>query len=109
MTKTKWEEYQEKTAKKQEEIRILAIEKEQAIQEDPDDGERIVEKEKVARPWDFLNPNTEYADDALASGRYEICKSCPELIKATKQCKKCGCFMAAKTKLAHATCPIGRW
>lgn len=108
MSKTKWEEYQEKTARKQEEIRMLAIEKEKAIDVEPDEVEEIVE-EKVARPWDFLNPNTEYADNALANGRYQICKACPELIKATKQCKKCGCFMAAKTKLAHASCPIGRW
>jgi hypothetical protein len=106
MSKTKWEEYQEKLAKKQEDIRLLAIEKENSIEEDIED---IVIEEKAVKPWDFLNPNTEYADDALANGRYQICKGCPELIKLTKQCKKCGCFMAAKTKLAQASCPIGRW
>ena len=61
------------------------------------------------RPWDFVNPNTEYAPEELSTSRYEICKSCPELIKLTKQCKQCGCFMAAKTKLNNAVCPIGKW
>jgi hypothetical protein len=106
MSKTKWEEYQEKLAKKQEDIRLLAKEE---VLEYANDDQVITEKEKVARPWDFLNPNTEYVDQDLANGRYEICKGCPELIKATKQCKQCGCFMAIKTKLAHASCPIGKW
>lgn len=61
------------------------------------------------RPWDLVNPKTEFAEDSIAESRYEICKACPELINLTKQCKKCGCFMAAKTKLAAATCPIGKW
>jgi hypothetical protein len=61
------------------------------------------------RPWDMLNPNSEWASEEEADRRYSICKGCPQLIKATKQCKKCGCFMVAKTKLAHAACPIGKW
>ena len=61
------------------------------------------------RPWDLVNPNTAWADEEKAEERYSICKSCPELIKLTKQCKKCGCFMAAKTKLEAATCPLGKW
>lgn len=61
------------------------------------------------RPWDIINPNTEWADESLSKERYSICQSCPELIKLTKTCKKCGCFMAAKTKLQNATCPISKW
>lgn len=61
------------------------------------------------RPWDIVNPNTEYVDEELSNTRYSICQSCPELIKLTKQCKKCGCFMAIKTKLQEAQCPIGKW
>lgn len=77
--------------------------------------ERYLEKqqgknpERGVRPWDFLNPDTEYASEEESARRYSICKVCPELIDLTKQCKKCGCFMAAKTKLSGATCPIGRW
>ena len=61
------------------------------------------------RPWHLLNPNTEWATDEVATERYDICKSCPELIHLTTQCKKCGCVMAAKTKLKAATCPLGKW
>lgn len=61
------------------------------------------------RPWDLVNPETEWASAEVAEERYFICQSCPELIKLTKQCKKCGCFMFAKTKLKEATCPLGKW
>lgn len=61
------------------------------------------------RPWDLVNPATEWASEELAAERYSMCLSCPELIKLTKQCKKCGCFMFGKTKLAKATCPLGKW
>ena len=60
-------------------------------------------------PLDMLNPNTKRSTEELASSRMAICKACPELIKLTSQCKKCGCFMKAKTKLEKAVCPIGKW
>jgi hypothetical protein len=68
-------------------------------------------KEKLGetRPWDMLNPNTEYVPEEEAERRYDICKACPELIDLTKQCKQCGCFMAMKTKVSKATCPLGKW
>lgn len=60
-------------------------------------------------PMDIVNPKTEWADESVSNSRLSICQSCPELIKLTKQCKKCGCFMAVKTKLQAATCPLGKW
>lgn len=66
-------------------------------------------EENEVKPWDFLNPNTTYATKDVADKRYSICQFCPELIKLSKQCKKCGCFMAIKTKLEKAECPIGKW
>jgi hypothetical protein len=61
------------------------------------------------RPWDLLNPETEYVDAAVSTKRFSICESCPELINPTKQCKQCGCFMVLKTKLAKAECPLHKW
>jgi hypothetical protein len=61
------------------------------------------------RPWDLVNPTIVKVDDETALKRYSICQACPELVKLTKQCKKCGCFMTAKTKLEKATCPLGKW
>ena len=60
-------------------------------------------------PLDLLNPMTKPADEELAKLRLETCLSCPELIKTTKQCKKCGCLMTVKTKLEAAKCPMGKW
>lgn len=61
------------------------------------------------KPWDMINPNSEFLPKDQSQARYEICKTCPEIIKLTSQCKKCGCFMKAKTTLAKASCPIGKW
>ena len=61
------------------------------------------------RPWDILNPDMHVENSSISDSRLKLCRSCPELIKLTSQCKKCGCFMAAKTKLKQATCPLGKW
>ena len=78
----------------------------------PDELKNILgdsKNETTVKPWDLVNPNTEWAEKSLSDKRYNICRGCPELIKFTKQCKKCGCFMAVKTKLQEATCPLGKW
>jgi len=41
--------------------------------------------------------------------RMAICESCDDLNKTVKTCKKCGCFMPAKTKFAKASCPVKKW
>jgi hypothetical protein len=61
------------------------------------------------RPWDLLDPTAEKASEEEANKRYSICLECPELIKLTTQCKKCGCLMKAKSRLQAAHCPIGKW
>jgi hypothetical protein len=61
------------------------------------------------RPWDIVNPKTEWASEEKRKTRLDICKDCPELITLTKTCKKCGCFMTAKTQLETAICPLGKW
>lgn len=72
---------------------------------------QIIENNKKSdvTPMDILNPKTEWVEDSLFNERYSICKACPELIKLTKQCKKCGCLMAVKSKMKLATCPLGKW
>lgn len=63
---------------------------------------------KDSSPFDLLNKEN-YTDEELSNYRYGICQSCPELIQVTKQCKQCGCFMAMKTKLKAAKCPLEKW
>lgn len=66
-------------------------------------------KKSSVSPIDIIKPGTEWTNEEKANSRFSICQSCPELISLTKQCKKCGCFMAIKTKLEAAECPIGKW
>lgn len=60
-------------------------------------------------PIDILNPLTKKVDSSISDYRYEICKTCPELVKISNQCKKCGCFMSLKTKIESSKCPLGKW
>jgi hypothetical protein len=64
---------------------------------------------KPVRPWDLLKTSEPRATDEIASERLSICKECPELLKITSQCKKCGCLMNLKVKLANAYCPLHKW
>ena len=61
-----------------------------------------------SRPWHILSSELRVTDD-LAAERLKVCVECPELIQATKQCKKCGCLMTLKTKLSNAVCPLSKW
>jgi hypothetical protein len=61
------------------------------------------------RPWDLLTADAPRATDEQATERLAICNDCPFLTKVTQQCRKCGCFMHLKVKLAMADCPEGKW
>lgn len=61
------------------------------------------------RPWDVLNPNTEWSGEETVKVRLNICNNCDRLIKVTAQCKECGCFMRMKVKLKEAKCPLNKW
>jgi len=41
--------------------------------------------------------------------KYTICIVCEHFDTDRKVCKKCGCYMPAKTLLPFAHCPIGKW
>lgn len=64
---------------------------------------------RPARPWDLLDPRIKRVSDDVQKRRFDICLSCDMLVKSTHQCKKCGCFMKAKTTLPNASCPLGKW
>lgn len=69
----------------------------------------LEERAKKVTPLTVLNRQAYLNDEDLSEKRYEICQSCPRFFKITKQCKECGCFMAIKTKLREAVCPLGKW
>lgn len=60
-------------------------------------------------PIDLLNPKSIKSTEPLRKKRMLVCNSCPELIKLTGQCKKCGCVMSIKTMLQASKCPLDKW
>jgi hypothetical protein len=60
-------------------------------------------------PWDLVNPKSEKVSDEVSSQRMETCNSCSSLVQTLRICRHCGCYMPAKTTLAEAECPIGKW
>ena len=56
---------------------------------------------------DLFNPNQERSEKELKDERMAICQTCKFFNKV--RCTKCGCFMALKTTLKAASCPVGKW
>lgn len=48
------------------------------------------------------------ASGEVAEQRLSVCNSCEFLSKA-RTCKKCGCLVDAKTRLANQRCPLHKW
>lgn len=53
--------------------------------------------------------NNIFVDSKIQQNRIQICNSCEDFNSKTTQCRKCGCFMSAKTRLKTASCPVGKW
>lgn len=45
----------------------------------------------------------------LSEERMAICRNCARYDAILNRCKKCGCFLAAKTRFPGAKCPAGLW
>lgn len=45
----------------------------------------------------------------LSIVRVNICEKCEFMLKATRQCKVCWCFIDLKTKLVDSECPEHKW
>ena len=64
--------------------------------------------QKDVKPWDLINGSPR-SQEELVEYRLEICKGCEWFRPKIQTCKKCGCFMKAKSMLLNAKCPIGKW
>ena len=62
---------------------------------------------KDVKPWNLFDGSPRSPEE-VAAARLEICKGCEFFRPKTQTCKKCGCFMAAKSMLANARCPVGK-
>ena len=60
-------------------------------------------------PWDLFKKSQPRSIEGVREARISICEGCEYFFKVTRQCKKCACFMDAKTKLRYAECPLGKW
>lgn len=69
--------------------------------------EKPVEAKKVT-PIDLLKRNNRVSSETQKA-RINICLECPRLRPVINQCKECNCLMDAKTTLAVAECPLGKW
>lgn len=52
-------------------------------------------------------PDPEQPPESFAQQRLAICRNCENYVAMI--CKKCGCFMPAKSRLKSAECPIQLW
>lgn len=41
--------------------------------------------------------------------RLDACLGCEKLVKETKQCSECSCFVTHYVLLKQQSCPIGKW
>jgi hypothetical protein len=58
---------------------------------------------------DFSKGKPVFVSEETQHMRMSICRGCPDFNAGTSQCRRCGCFMSAKTKLRQGSCPIGKW
>lgn len=70
----------------------------------------------MSQSYSFLNAirdiatgRAEYVSEETFMTRLLTCKSCDYFAKLTKQCKSCGCFVHAKAKFKHSSCPMNFW
>ena len=70
---------------------------------------RLIEIKQVATDTATHIKDEFLADPDIAQERLDTCLRCPRLNTTTSTCKECGCFVHAKTKLTHSSCPLKKW
>jgi hypothetical protein len=55
----------------------------------------------------FAASGFKVADAEERGRRLEICGGCESYDEG--RCRKCGCFMSLKARLASSRCPVGKW
>tara|TARA_R100000152_G_C6710417_1_gene138148 strand:+ start:528 stop:848 length:321 start_codon:yes stop_codon:yes gene_type:complete len=79
-----------------------------------EDQKKIVEEygdDGIPHPERYVHHYLNLGHTKESAARYEICKSCPNFIDLTKQCKLCWCFMFIKCRIPSMECPDNppRW
>lgn len=58
---------------------------------------------------DIATGRAEFVTQDIFLERLDKCLKCAHFAKLTKQCKSCGCFVHAKAKFKHSSCPMNFW
>lgn len=58
---------------------------------------------------DIATGRAEFVCQGQFVERLDICEKCSYFSSLIKQCKSCGCFIHAKAKFKHASCPMNFW
>jgi len=67
-------------------------------------------KDKLIKAKQVLEDDSNFkASTSVREERLSLCLSCEHLFNPTDSCKKCGCFVRAKTWLKDAKCPLNKW
>lgn len=66
-------------------------------------------KKYEVNPFSLFDPKQKRSTPEEAIKRLDICMSCNNFIKITKQCRECWCFMPAKVLISKAECPVRKW
>ena len=102
------------SAHTEEEVQaLLALVKQQAEERERREAAingqpMTVKDDNAVTPLDLLTSDN-YTTKAVRNERMKACRSCDDLFKPTRMCRHCGCFMAAKTWLKEASCPLEKW
>lgn len=64
---------------------------------------------RLAEKLESIDTHKLLVSDEVRQERLDICLSCEFLLPKVNTCKKCGCFVYAKTRLAFAECPLKKW
>lgn len=71
--------------------------------------EKIKSKVETVSDQSLTLAGIKVASAEVKKQRIEICNTCEHLFRLTRTCKKCGCFVEAKTKIESQHCPINKW
>lgn len=49
------------------------------------------------------------SEEKRVAERLAICEKCPSLMRSSRRCAECGCFVFAKVQFEFEECPLQKW
>lgn len=67
--------------------------------------EELLHVSSSAKAW--AGNGFKIAEEVVVEERMSICSTCP--ILKGRRCGHCNCYIPAKIRLIHESCPMGKW